>query len=97
MFGRGVQMRLVNIGFGNMVNAARLVAVISPDSAPIKRVVTAARQSGNLIDATYGRRARAVLITDSDHVVLCALTPETLAGRLGEEGKELGGGTAEDE
>ncbi len=78
-------MKLVNIGFGNMVNAQRLIAVVGTDSAPIKRLVTAARQRGALIDATYGRRARAVLVTDSDHVILCAVPPETVAGRLGEE------------
>lgn len=84
-------MKLVNIGFGNMVNAARLVAVLGTESAPIKRLVTAARQRGALIDATYGRRARAVLVTDSDHVILCAATPETVAGRLGEEEMALEG------
>lgn len=75
-------MKLINIGFGNMISAGRLVAVVSPDSAPIKRMVQEARERGNLIDASYGRRTRAVLITDSDHVVLSALQPETLAGRL---------------
>lgn len=75
-------MKLINIGFGNMLSAGRLVAVVSPDSAPIKRMVQEARERGNLIDASYGRRTRAVLITDSDHVVLSALQPETLAGRL---------------
>ena len=75
-------MRLVNIGFGNMVNAARLVAIVSPESAPIKRLITQARAKGSLIDATYGRRTRAVLVCDSDHVILCAVQPETVAGRL---------------
>lgn len=79
-------MKLINIGFGNMVNAGRLVAIVSPESAPIKRMVQEARDKGNLIDATYGRRTRAVLIMDSDHIVLSALQTETVAGRLG--GKE---------
>lgn len=76
-------MKFINIGFGNMVSASRLVAVISPESAPIKRMVQEAREAGRLIDATYGRRTRAVLITDSDHIILSALQPETVAGRLG--------------
>ena len=79
-------MKLINIGFGNMVSAGRLIAIVSPESAPIKRMVQEARDKGNLIDATYGRRTRAVLIMDSDHIVLSALQPVTVAGRLG--GKE---------
>lgn len=75
-------MRLINIGFGNMINAARLIAVVSPDSAPIKRIVQESKERGTLIDATQGRRTRAVLITDSDHVVLSYLQTETVAGRL---------------
>ncbi len=82
-------MKLINIGFGNMVNAGRLVAIVSPESAPIKRIVQDARDSGRLIDATYGRRTRAVLITDSDHVILSAVQPDTVATRLTD--------TAEDE
>lgn len=74
-------MKLINIGFGNMVSAGRLVAIVSPESAPIKRIVQESRDRGVLIDATYGRRTRAVLITDSDHVILSALQPETIAGR----------------
>ena len=74
-------MRLVNIGFGNMVSAGRLIAVVSPDSAPVKRLVKEARERGMLIDASYGRSTRAVLIMDSDHVVLSALQPETVANR----------------
>lgn len=74
-------MKLINIGFGNMVSASRLIAVVSPESAPIKRMVQVARERGNLVDASYGRRTRAVLITDSDHIILSALQPETLAGR----------------
>lgn len=79
-------MKLINIGFGNMVSAGRLIAIVSPESAPIKRMVQEARDKGNLIDATYGRRTRAVLIMDSDHIVLSALQTETVAGRL--SGKE---------
>ncbi len=74
-------MKLINIGFGNMVSAGRIVAIVSPDSAPIKRIVQEARDRGIVIDATYGRRTRAVLITDSDHVILSALQPETIAAR----------------
>lgn len=76
-------MRLINIGFGNMVSAERLVAVVSPDSAPIKRVIKEAREQGRLIDASYGRSTRAVLLMDSDHVILSALQPETVANRAG--------------
>ena len=75
-------MKLINIGFGNMVSASRLVAIVSPDSAPIKRIVQEARDRGVVIDATYGRRTRAVLITDSDHVILSAIQPETIASRV---------------
>ena len=81
-------MRLVNIGFGNMVSAGRLIAIVGPDSAPIKRMVQEARDAGNLIDATYGRRTRAVLIMDSDHIVLSALQPETVAARMGDKAAE---------
>lgn len=75
-------MKLINIGFGNMVSANRLVAIVSPESAPIKRIIQNARDNGTLIDATYGRRTRAVIITDSDHVILSAVQPETVANRL---------------
>ncbi len=75
-------MRLINIGFGNMVSANRLIAIVSPESAPIKRIIQEARDKGVLIDATYGRRTRAVLITDSDHVILSAIQPETVANRI---------------
>ena len=81
-------MKLINIGFGNMVSAGRLIAVVSPESAPIKRMVQEARDRGVLIDATYGRRTRAVLIMDSDHVVLSALQPETVAARFAGDGEE---------
>lgn len=83
-------MKFINIGFGNMVSAGRLVAVVSPESAPIKRIVQDAKERGSLIDATYGRRTRAVLITDSDHVVLSSLQPETIANRLADEQNEEG-------
>ena len=75
-------MKLINIGFGNMVSAGRLIAIVSPESAPIKRMVQEARENGMLIDATYGRRTRAVLVMDNDHVILSAIQPETVAGRL---------------
>lgn len=77
-----MSIRLVNIGFGNIVSANRLIAIVSPESAPIKRIVQDARDRGMLIDATYGRRTRAVIITDSDHVILSAIQPETVAHRL---------------
>lgn len=76
-------MKLINIGFGNMVSAGRLVAIVSPESAPIKRIIQNAKEKNVLIDATYGRRTRAVLITDSEHVILSPLQPETVANRLG--------------
>ena len=75
-------MKLVNIGFGNIVSGDRLIAIVGPESAPIKRTVQEARANGVLIDATCGRRTRAVLITDSDYVILSAVQPETVAGRL---------------
>ena len=78
-------MKLINIGFGNMVSANKLVAIVSPESAPIKRIIQDARDRGSLIDATYGRRTRAVIITDSDHVILSAVQPETVAGRLDDD------------
>ena len=74
--------KLINIGFGNMVSATRLIAIISPESAPVKRLVQDARESGKLIDATYGRRTRAVIVMDSDHVVLSPVQRETVANRL---------------
>lgn len=75
-------IQLINIGFGNMVAANRIVAIVSPESAPIKRMVQEARDRGMLIDATYGRRTRAVIIADSDHIILSAVQPETVAHRL---------------
>jgi len=75
-------MKLINIGFGNMVSANRLVAIVSPESAPIKRIIQDVRDRGQLIDATYGRRTRAVIVMDSGHVILSAIQPETVAGRM---------------
>ena len=80
-------MKLINVGFGNMVNAARMVAIVAPDAAPVKRLVQDARDAGRVIDATCGRRTRAVIVMDSDHVVLSPLQPETVAGRMEEKGK----------
>lgn len=87
-------MQFINIGFGNLVSVQRLIAVVSPDSAPVKRLVQESRDRGMLIDATYGRKTASVLIMDSDHVVLSALAAERLASRLGLSVEEL---TEEDE
>ncbi|NLT39124.1 MAG: DUF370 domain-containing protein [Clostridiales bacterium] len=83
-------MKMINIGFGNVVSAGRIIAVVSPDSAPVKRIIQEAKERTVLIDATYGRRTRAVIVMDSDHVVLSALQPETVAARAAEkaEGEE---------
>ena len=81
-------MKLINIGFGNMVAAGRLVAIVSPESAPIKRILQDAKERGTLIDATYGRRTRAVLVMDSEHVILSAIQPETVANRMGDTQEE---------
>ncbi len=75
-------IKLVNIGFGNIVVANRIIAIVSPESAPIKRIIQEARDQNTLIDATYGRRTRAVIIMDSEHVVLSAVQPETMGNRL---------------
>lgn len=75
-------IKLINIGFGNIISANRLISIVSPESAPIKRMIQDARDRGRLIDATYGRRTRAVVIMDSDHVILSAVQPETVAQRL---------------
>ena len=80
-------MKLVNVGFGNMVSSSRLVAIVSPDSAPVHRLVQDARDAGRVIDATCGRRTRAVIVMDSEHVVLSPLQPETVAGRMEGRGK----------
>ena len=82
-------MKLINIGFGNMVSANRLIAIVSPESAPIKRIVQEARDKGSLIDATYGRRTRAVIIMESDHIILSAVQPETVANRLDSSNEDL--------
>ena len=75
-------MQLINIGFGNIVSVNRIIAIVSPESAPIKRMVQEAKDKGTAIDATYGRRTRAVIIMDSGHIILSAVQPETVAGRL---------------
>jgi regulator of extracellular matrix RemA (YlzA/DUF370 family) len=80
-----ILMKLINIGFGNMVFANRIIAIVSPESAPIKRIIQDAKDAGSLIDATYGRRTRAVIICDSGHIVLSAIQPETVANRIGED------------
>ena len=84
-------MKLINIGFGNMVSASRVLAIVSPESAPIKRIISDVRERGQLVDATYGRRTRAVIIMDSGHVILSALQPETVAGRAGRPDNPAGG------
>lgn len=80
--------KLVNIGFGNIVSAGRIIAIVSPESAPIKRMIQDAKESGRAIDATYGRRTRAVIITDSSHIILSSVQPETVANRLESKGSE---------
>lgn len=77
-------MKLINIGFGNMVQFDRIISIVSPESAPIKRIIQESREKSRLIDATYGRRTRAVIITDSDHIILSPLQPETVASRAQE-------------
>ena len=78
-------MKLINIGFGNMINAERIIAVVSPDSAPIKRMVQEGKERGTVIDASFGRKTRAVIVTDSDHIILSYLTAETVSNRINEE------------
>lgn len=78
-------MRLINIGFGNIVSANRMIAVISPESAPVKRIISEAREKGLLIDATYGRKTKSVIICDSDHIILSAIQTETVASRLSKD------------
>lgn len=87
------EIRLVNIGFGNMVSAGRIVAIVSPESAPVKRIIQEAREKSMLIDGTCGRRTRAVIVTDSDHVILSAIQPETVANRV----RDWDDGTAEED
>ncbi|NLC66628.1 MAG: DUF370 domain-containing protein [Clostridium sp.] len=79
-------IKLINIGFGNIVNANKIVSIVSPESAPIKRIIKEGKDRGMLIDATYGRRTRAVIVTDSDHIILSAVLPETVAQRLNVKG-----------
>lgn len=86
-------MKLINIGFGSLVSVRRIICIVSPESAPIKRLVQEARERGSLIDASFGRKTKAVLVMDSGHTVLSALPPETLSARL----EETGGGEEESE
>ena len=81
-----MEIKLINIGFGNIVSANRVISIVSPESAPIKRIIQEAREAGTLIDATYGRRTRSVIVADSGHVILSAVQPETIASRIA--GKE---------
>ena len=90
-------MKLVNIGFGNMVSAGRMIAIVSPESAPIKRSIQDAKERGTLIDATHGRRTRAVIITDSDHIILTYLQSETVANRMTEDENAVDDEEEEDE
>lgn len=83
-----MSVKLINIGFGNIVSANRIIAVVNPESAPIKRLIQESREKGLLIDATYGRRTRAVIITDSQHIVLTPVQPETVGSRFNKEEKE---------
>ena len=82
-------MKLVNIGFGSMLAASRMLAVLEPDSAPIKRIIQEARDRGMLIDASYGRKTQSVILMDTDHVILSALTPEVLATRMADKQEEM--------
>lgn len=81
-------MKLINIGFGSMIAANRLLAIVSPDSAPVKRVIQEAKDRGMLIDASYGHKTKAVLLMDTDHVILSAVTPETINARLSQKETE---------
>ena len=85
-----MSIKMINIGFGNIVSANRIIAVISPESAPVKRIISEARDKGLLIDASCGRKTKAVIVTDSDHVVLSAVQPETVAHRVNESSEEEG-------
>lgn len=89
-------MRFISIGFGNMVSAARVVSLISPDSAPAKRLIQDAREAGRVIDVTCGRRTRSVIITDSDHVILSAVQAETISNRLNGDGADAADADEED-
>ena len=90
-------MKFINVGFGNMVAAERVVALASPDSAPVKRLVQDAKDDGRAIDVTCGRRTRSVIITDSEHVILSAIQPETISNRLDNSDSDDGDGEEEDE
>ncbi len=90
-----MEMKFINIGFGNAVSAHRVISIVAPESAPIKRIVQDAREIGNLIDATYGRRTRSVIVMDNGHVVLSAVQPETIVARI--TGKEETSSKLEDE
>ncbi len=82
-------MKLINIGYGNMISSTRIIAIVSPDAAPVKRMVQTARDKGLLIDASCGRKTKSVIVTDSDHIVLSAVQPETVAHRVNDkEGNE---------
>jgi regulator of extracellular matrix RemA (YlzA/DUF370 family) len=81
-------MKLINIGFGSMIAAQRLLAIVSPDSAPVKRVIQEAKDRGMLIDASYGHKTKAVLLMDTDHVILSAITPETIEARVNHKESE---------
>ena len=89
-------MRFISIGFGNMVSAARVVSLIGPDSAPVKRLIQDAREAGRVIDVTCGRRTRSVIITDSDHVILSAVQAETISNRLNGDGADAADADEED-
>ena len=89
-----MEIKLINIGFGNIVSANRVISIVSPESAPIKRIIQEAREAGTLIDATYGRRTRSVIVADSGHVILSAVQPETIASRI--TGKEDADAKAKD-
>lgn len=90
-------MKLINIGFGNLVSAERLLTVVSPDSAPVKRLVQEAKERAMLIDASFGRKTKAVLVMDTDHVILSAIPPETIAKRLNDKDGETGSDEEETE
>ena len=90
-------MKLINIGFGNLISASRMIAIVSPESAPIKRIIQDVRDRGELIDATYGRRTRAVIIMDSGHVILSALQPETVSARMISRGDDAAAGEGSSE
>lgn len=81
-------MKLVNIGFGNLINAQRVIAMVAPDSAPIKRIIQEAKEKGTLIDATFGRKTKTVLVMDSGHIILSGIVPESVGTRMTAEGED---------